>query len=131
MQCCNTGEESRDNVESRIVRKSARCTHCLWVMGIAPKGLTHEDTVRLFKAAFGEELTPEMVKDYGFKVSPELEKAAFGKVKIADLAVGELVAVIQPSAREVADKPRPPGEKVSLIGALGEIRTPDPRNRNP
>ena len=34
-----------------------------------------------------------MVKDYGFKVSPELEKAAFGKVKIADLAVGELVAV--------------------------------------
>lgn len=72
-----------------------------------------------------------MVKDYGFKVSPELEKAAFGKVKIADLAVGELVAVIQPSAREVADKPRPPGEKVSLIGALGEIRTPDPRNRNP
>ena len=79
MQCCNTGEESRDNVESRIVRKSARCTHCLWVMGIAPKGLTHEDTVRLFKAAFGEELTPEMVKDYGSNSRLSLRRQRLAK----------------------------------------------------
>jgi hypothetical protein len=57
--------------------------------------LTHWDIARLFKSAFANELTPETIRKYGFKVSPELEKAALGKVKIADLTVGELLAMIQ------------------------------------
>jgi hypothetical protein len=60
--------------------------------------LTHWDIVKLFKSAFGDELTPEIITKYGFKVSSELEKAALGKVKIADLTVGELVAMIQPAS---------------------------------
>jgi hypothetical protein len=67
--------------------------------------LTHWDIVRLFKAAFGDKLTPEIVREYGFKISPELEKAALGKIKIADLTVGELVAMIQPTSEKLQAAP--------------------------
>jgi hypothetical protein len=66
--------------------------------------LTNWDIIRLFKSAFGDELTPETITKYGFKVSPELEKAALGKVKIANLTVGELVAMIQPASQAVPAK---------------------------
>ena len=43
----------------------------------------------------------EMVKDYGFKVLPELEKAAFGKSRSRTLRWANSSRWIQPSAREV------------------------------
>src|SRR5450631_4005485 len=67
--------------------------------------LTHSDIAKLFKSAFGNELTPEIVRKYGFKVSPELEKAALSKVKIADLTVGELIAMIQPASEKLQAVP--------------------------
>ena len=49
------------------------------------------DVIKLFKARFGSELTPELLERHGFTVSPEFEKAVLSKVKLTDVTLGDLV----------------------------------------
>ena len=67
--------------------------------------LTYEDITMLFKAAFGEEITPSMLRRYGLKLSPELDKAALAKIKLGDLTLAELAALMKPT--EEGNQPEP------------------------
>jgi len=59
--------------------------------------LSRGDIVKLFKAAYGEELTPAIVAQCRFKLSPEFEKTALGKVKLGELTLAELASLMKPA----------------------------------
>jgi hypothetical protein len=58
--------------------------------------LSRADIIKLFKATYGDELTPAIVADCRFKMSPEFEKAALGKVKLGELTLAELATLMRP-----------------------------------
>lgn len=58
------------------------------------------DVVRLFKAMFGSELDVDLVEECGFTISSDLQKAILGKIKLADLTIGDLAGLGAP-AKEV------------------------------
>jgi hypothetical protein len=60
--------------------------------------LSHNDIMKLFKAAFGSEITPEVMNRYGLTLSPEVDKAALSRVKLADLTLADLAAIVKPVA---------------------------------
>lgn len=59
--------------------------------------LSHEDIVKLFKALFGDEITPMILDLYKLKVSSEIEKAALSRVKLGDLTLADLASIMKPS----------------------------------
>lgn len=68
--------------------------------------LSHEDIVKLFKALFGDEITPMILDLYKLKVSSEIEKAALSRVKLGDLTLADLASIMKPP-RKVKTKPAP------------------------
>jgi hypothetical protein len=62
--------------------------------------LSHSDIVQLFKAAFGSEITPAVLSRCGFKLSPDLDKAALARVKLSDLTLADLAAIMKPVTEE-------------------------------
>jgi hypothetical protein len=60
--------------------------------------LTRDDVVQLFKASFGTELDVDLIERHGFTVSEELSRTVLGKVKLADLTLGDLAKIATASA---------------------------------
>lgn len=65
--------------------------------------LSHNDIATLFKAAFGDEITPRTLNRYGFKLSPEVDKAALARVKLSDLTLADLAAIVKPASEKKDD----------------------------
>ena len=69
--------------------------------------LTRSDVVRLFKAIFGSELDVDLLDEHGFTVSPELQRSLIGKIKLADLTIGDLAGLSTPSTKEAEPEETP------------------------
>jgi hypothetical protein len=73
--------------------------------------LTRDDVVQLFKASFGTELDVDLIEQHGFTVSDELSRAVLGKVKLADLTLGDLAKIATASAET---EPAPSATKAEI-----------------
>lgn len=85
-----------------------------WVQSVRYTGdyrvevnLTRSDIVRLFKASFGSELDVNLLEDHGFTVSPELQKSVIGKIRLADLTIGDLAGLSSPSTKDAGSEETP------------------------
>jgi hypothetical protein len=72
---------------------------------------TRTDVVKLFKAMFGSELSLSLLEDHGFTVSSELQKHFIGKIKLADLTIGDLASLTTTPKKEEET----PGEAPATI----------------
>jgi len=61
---------------------------------------SYDEVAKMFRAAFGSRLTPEILERCGLTLSDELQKAALSKVKVADLTLGDLAKMVAPPAEE-------------------------------
>jgi hypothetical protein len=67
------------------------------------------DIMKLFKCAFGSELSANLIEKYGLTFSEEVTKAILRTVKLSDLTLGDLAAMnaVPPSDQtaEAAEEP--------------------------
>lgn len=59
--------------------------------------LMQADIALLFRTAFGDEITPKILNKYGLRLSPQVDKAALSKVKLGDLTLEDLKAIVKPA----------------------------------
>jgi hypothetical protein len=64
--------------------------------------LSRDDIVKLFKVAFNGELRSFLIDEWKFTMSPELVREALKTIKLADLTLGDLVAMNNAPAEEPA-----------------------------
>ena len=69
--------------------------------------LTQADVAQLFKAMFGSEIDTDTLEQYGFTLSPDLQKKLLGDIKLADLTLGDLAGIAAPK-REPAPEEQTP-----------------------
>jgi len=60
--------------------------------------LMHADIALLFRTAFGDEITPKILNRYGLRLSPQVDKAALSRVKLGELTLEDLKAIVKPAA---------------------------------
>ena len=61
---------------------------------------SYNEIAKMFRAAFGSTLTPEILEQCGLTLSDELKKSALSKVKVTDLTLGDLAKMVAPSSEE-------------------------------
>jgi hypothetical protein len=65
---------------------------------------SYDEVAKMFRAAFGSKLTPEILEKCGLTLSDQLQKLALSKVKVTDLTLGDLAKLVTP-AEEVSVEP--------------------------
>jgi hypothetical protein len=68
---------------------------------------TSADVLQLFKARFGTQLGPELLEEYGFTATPELERAVLSKIKLTDVTLGDLLKMGGNSDQQTATSEKP------------------------
>ncbi|AND90228.1 hypothetical protein [Bradyrhizobium diazoefficiens] len=63
---------------------------------------SYAEVAKMFRAAFGSKLTPEILEQCGLTLSDDLQKSALSKVKVADLTLGDLAKMVMPAAEEAS-----------------------------
>ncbi len=58
---------------------------------------SYDEVAKMFRAAFGSMLTPEILARCGLTLSDELQKSALSKVKVSDLTLGDLAKMVTPA----------------------------------
>ncbi|WP_315731223.1 MULTISPECIES: hypothetical protein [unclassified Bradyrhizobium] len=66
---------------------------------------SYDEVAKMFRAAFGSRLTPEILERCGLTLSDELQKAALSKVKVADLTLGDLAKIVTPAQEGPTETP--------------------------
>jgi hypothetical protein len=66
---------------------------------------SHDEVAQMFKAAFGSQITADVLEKCGLTLSPELRKSALSKVKVADLTLGDLAKMVTPEMEEPKEMP--------------------------
>lgn len=61
---------------------------------------SYNEVAKMFRAAFGSRLTPEILEKCGLTLSDELQKSALSKFKVSDLTLGDLAKMVAPAAEE-------------------------------
>jgi hypothetical protein len=61
---------------------------------------SRSDVMRLFKSMFGSELSASLIEEHEFTISPQLKKAILRTVKLSDLTLGDVAAMIGSSSVE-------------------------------
>lgn len=69
---------------------------------------TRSDVIKLFKAMFGSVLDTTLLDEYGFAITPDLQKRLISQIKLADLTIGDLAGLgSSQEKREVKDEEIP------------------------
>jgi hypothetical protein len=66
---------------------------------------SHDEVAQMFRAAFGSQVTADILEKCGLTLSPELQKSALAKVKVADLTLGDLAKMVTHEKEEPTQKP--------------------------
>jgi hypothetical protein len=66
---------------------------------------SYDEVAKMFRAAFGSKLTPEILEKCGLALSDELQKSALSKVKVTDLTLGDLAKLVTPAEEAPAATP--------------------------
>jgi hypothetical protein len=66
---------------------------------------SYDEVAKMFRAAFGSELTPEILERCGLTLSDELQKSALSKVKVTDLTLGDLAKLVTPGEEAPVETP--------------------------
>jgi hypothetical protein len=68
---------------------------------------SYDEIAKMFRAAFGSKLTPEILERCGLTLSEELQKSALGKVKMSDMTLADFAKMLQPSEETPAGAETP------------------------
>jgi hypothetical protein len=66
---------------------------------------SYDEVAKMFRAAFGSELTPQILERCGLTLSDELQKSALSKVKVTDLTLGDLAKLVTPAEEAPVETP--------------------------
>jgi hypothetical protein len=66
---------------------------------------SYDEIAKMFRAAFGSELTPQILEKCGLTLSDELQKSALSKVKVTDLTLGDLAKLVTPAEEAPVEAP--------------------------